>query len=91
MTPSACRVEWTATTKRDLARLPKKVAAAVVEFIYGALAEKPRQVGHELHLELAGKFAARRGGFRIIYLVDDDSRRVTITAVKHRGDAYRRH
>jgi mRNA interferase RelE/StbE len=88
--PSAHRVEWTATAKRDLSRLPEKVATAVVEFIYSALAENPRRIGHELHLELAGRHSARRGSFRVIYIVDDDDRRVTITDVKQRGDVYRR-
>ena len=88
--PSAYRVEWTATAKRDLARLREKVATAVVEVIYSALAETPRGVGHELHLELAGRNSARRGSFGLKYLVDDDKRRVTITDVEHRGDVYRR-
>jgi mRNA interferase RelE/StbE len=87
---STYRVEWTATAKRDLARIPEKVATAVVEFIYGALVENPRRVGHELHLELAGRHSARRGSFRVIYIVDDDQQRVVITDVKHRGDVYRR-
>lgn len=89
--PPAYRIEWTATAKRGLTQLPEKVATAVVEFVYGALAESPRRVGHELHLELAGRHAARRGTFRIIYLIDDDARRVTITDVNHRSDVYLRH
>jgi mRNA interferase RelE/StbE len=88
--PSAHRVDWTATAKRDLARLPEKVAIAVVEFIYSALAENPRRVGHEQRLELAGRHSTRRGGFRVIYIVDDDNNRVTISDVKLRGDVYRR-
>jgi mRNA-degrading endonuclease RelE of RelBE toxin-antitoxin system len=88
--PAAYRVEWTATAKRDLVRLPEKVATAVIEFIYGALAESPRRVGHELQLELAGHHSARRGSFRVIYRVDDDNERVVITDVKHRGEVYRR-
>jgi mRNA-degrading endonuclease RelE of RelBE toxin-antitoxin system len=89
--PPVYRIEWTATAKRGLTQLPEKVATAVVEFVYGALAESPRRVGHELHLELAGRHAARRGTFRIIYLIDDDARRVVITDVNHRRDVYRRH
>ncbi len=90
MTPPPYQIEWTATAKRGLTQLPEKVATAVVEFVYGALAESPRRVGHELHLELAGSHSARRGSFRIVYRVDDDARRVVIIDVNHRRDVYRR-
>ena len=85
----AYRVEWAPSGKRDLARLPEKVANAVVEFIYGGLAANPQRVGRELHLELTGYHAARRGDFRIIYRIDDQ-RRSVVTTIDHRADAYRR-
>lgn len=84
----ADRVAWTATAKRDLARLPEKVATAVVEFVYGSLLDNPSRVGSELHFDLAGLHAARRGDFRVIYRVDAED--ITILAVKHRADIYRR-
>ena len=77
---------WTPTGKRALVRLPEKAAAAVVEFVYGALAENPRRVGEPLRFELEGMHSARRGDFRIIYRISD---RVTIVAIEHRADAYR--
>ncbi len=86
----AYRVEWAPTGKRDLAKLPEKVATAVVEFIYGGLADNPRRVGRELHLELTGLHAARRGDFRVVYGIDDERRRVIITTIDHRADVYRR-
>lgn len=84
------RIAWAPSAKRDLARLPEKVATAVVDFAYGSLAESPRRVGHELHLDLAGQFAARRGAYRVIYRIDETARRVSIVAVGHRTDVYRR-
>ena len=80
-------VAWTATSKRALTRLPEKVATAVVEFIYGPLADNPQRVGKPLRFELEGLHSARRGDFRIIYLMTD---RVTILAIEHRADAYRK-
>ena len=78
---------WTATSKRALTRLPEKVATAVVEFIYGPLADNPQRVGKPLRFELEGLHSARRGDFRIIYRMAD---RVTILAIEHRADAYRK-
>ncbi|HVF04540.1 MAG TPA: type II toxin-antitoxin system RelE/ParE family toxin [Frankiaceae bacterium] len=83
------RVEWTPTAKRDVGRLPEKVATAVVEFVYGALRDNPQRVGRPLHLELVGFHAARRGDFRVIYAIDPDERRVVVKAISHRADAYR--
>ena len=80
-------VAWTATSKRALTRLPDKVATAVVEFIYGPLADNPQRVGKPLRFELEGLHSARRGDFRIIYRITD---RVTILAIEHRADAYRK-
>ena len=81
-------IAWTPTAKRALARLPEKVAAAAVEFIYGPLAENPHRVGKALRRELVGLHSARRGDFRIIYRISDV---VTIVAIDHRADIYRSH
>lgn len=80
-------VSWTAAAKQSLQRSPEKVATAVVEFVYGALLENPRRIGKPLRCELEGLLSARRGDFRIIYRIDDD---VTIVAIEHRADVYRR-
>ncbi len=88
--PDAYRVEWAPSANRDLAKLSEKVATAVGEFIYGGLADDPRRVGRALHLELTGLHAARRGDFRVVYRIDDERRQVTVTAIDHRADIYRR-
>lgn len=80
-------VTWTSTAKRSLQRLPEKVATAVVEFVYGALSENPLRVGKPLRFELEGLLSARRGDFRIVCRLDDG---VTIVAIEHRADVYRR-
>ena len=83
-------VSWSASAQRDLAKLHEKVATAVVEFIYGGLADNPRRVGHALGLSLAGLHSARRGDFRVIYRISEDQDLVTIVNIDHRADVYRR-
>lgn len=83
-------VAWSPTARRDVARLPEKVASAAIEFIYGAIAENPSRVGHPLRFELEGFHSARRGGYRVVYRVDDDARVVTVMMIGHRSKAYRR-
>ena len=87
---AAYNMVWSPSTKRDLARLPEKVATAIVEFAYGSLSSNPRRVGHALHLDPAGLHSARRGAFRVIYRVDDENHQVHLVTVDHRSDVYRR-
>ena len=89
MTSAPYEVTWTGTAKRALTRLPEKVATAVVEFCYGALAENPQRVGKALKLDLAGLHSARRGDFRVIYRINQADRRIDIVAIEHRSDVYR--
>jgi mRNA-degrading endonuclease RelE of RelBE toxin-antitoxin system len=89
VSPPSYRLVVTATAERSLARLPEAVAAAVVEFMVGALAESPRRVGHPLRQELIGLWAARRGPYRVIYEIDDDEQLVKVLRIDHRADVYR--
>jgi mRNA interferase RelE/StbE len=82
-------IAWAAAGRRALARMPEKVATAVVEFVYGSLAASPHRVGKPLKLGLEGLHSARRGDYRVIYRIDDQRRRVEVLAIQHRSDIYR--
>lgn len=69
--------------------LPEKVAPAVYQFIIGPLLDNPHRVGKPLNAPLAPAFSARRGDYRVLYLIDDDSKTAKITAIRHRSEAYR--
>jgi len=71
-------------------RLPEKVATAAYEFMTTTLLHNPYRLGKRLLLPpYEGTYSARRGSYRILYEVDDDTNTVTVTAVEHRGNAYR--
>ena len=82
-------VEWASPSRRSMGRVPDNVAAAVIEFVYGALADNPRRVGRALRVELEGLHSARRGDYRIVYLIEEDRRVIVIEAIGHRADVYR--
>lgn len=82
-------IAWAAPARRALARLPEKVATAVVEFAYGSLASSPHRVGRPLRLDLEGLHGARRGAYRIVYRIRAEQGRVGVLAVEHRADVYR--
>jgi mRNA interferase RelE/StbE len=67
-------------------RLPEPVAFAVIEFITGPLLVDPRRVGAPLRGELDGVFSARRGTYRVLYRIDEDSRELIVLRVAHRRD-----
>lgn len=69
--------------------LPESVAAAVIEFSTGALIEKPQRVGKQLHADLTGIHAARRGTYHVLYRINDQQHEVIILRIEHRRDAYR--
>jgi mRNA interferase RelE/StbE len=75
---------------RALQVMPEKVAAACWAFIHGPLASDPKRVGKPLLEPLAPQYSARRGEYRVLYLIDDERIIVTLTSVTHRADAYRR-
>jgi mRNA interferase RelE/StbE len=69
--------------------LPVAVAAAVTEFLTGALLDNPHRVGKPLARELAGYHSARRGAYRVIYRIDEAARTVHVLRIDHRADVYR--
>ena len=60
----------------------------VVERIQ-ALATDPRAHGSEKLAGYTDRYRMRQGQYRIIYLIDDERREVTIFKVGHRKDVYR--
>ena len=89
MTDEGWNLRIAASAERQLARLPERIAAAVVEFLLGPLCENPHQVGHQLQRELAGLWSARRGAYRVIYEITDEDRTVSVLRIEHRSDVYR--
>lgn len=89
MTDEAWTLRVAASAERQFARLPDRMAAAVVEFLVGPLCGNPHRVGHPLQRELAGIWSARRGAYRVIYEIDDDEQLIDVLRIEHRSDVYR--
>ena len=90
MTDQPYRLRISGPAARSLAEvLPAKVAAAAYVFITGPLLRNPYRVGKPLNPPLDPTWSARRGEYRVLYLIDEVARMVEVTAVRHRSDAYR--
>lgn len=83
------KLNVTASAQRELSRLPEGRAAAIVEFMLGALLDNPQQVGGALRRELAGFHSARRGAYRITYKILDEQGVVVVHHIDHRSTVYR--
>lgn len=82
MSPAAAR-------HMESAKTPRHIVDAVIDLMDGPLVYEPRRVGKPLREPLEGLWSARRGDFRVLYVIDDERSKVTIVAVKHRADSYR--
>ncbi len=68
---------------------PEGIAAAVIQFLTGALVENPHRVGKALRGDLAGIHSARRGTYRVLARINEAQREVVVLRIEHRRDAYR--
>jgi mRNA-degrading endonuclease RelE of RelBE toxin-antitoxin system len=84
------RVEVSSAAQRGLRTLPAKVAAAIVEFITGPLADNPQRLSKPLRNELESFRSARRGDYRAVFRIDEARHTVVIAAINHRAHIYRR-
>ncbi|MHB8190452.1 MAG: type II toxin-antitoxin system RelE family toxin [Ferrimicrobium sp.] len=63
------------------------MGAAIFVFLTEVLVREPRRVGRPLRPPLDPAWSARRGSYRVLYLIDEDRGVVTVTAIRHRSDA----
>ncbi len=76
---------------RTLDQVPPRVVPAILEFLYGPLAENPHRVGKPLRDDFTGTHSARRGPYRVLYEISDSQRSITVPRVAYRAHAYRAH
>lgn len=85
------QVRFQPAARRAIAqRLPEAAAAAVLEFCEAALSVNPRRIGKPVFGPLAGCHGARRGTYRIVYRIDEDTHSVHVLDVDHRSEIYHR-
>jgi mRNA interferase RelE/StbE len=86
------QIRFQPAARRAIAeRLPETVAAAVLEFCEAALALNPHRIGKPLFGPLAGCHGARRGTYRIVYRIEENTRTVHVLDIDHRAQIYRPH
>jgi mRNA interferase RelE/StbE len=88
--PQRYEIRFQTAARRAIAeRLPEAVAVAALEFCANALAVNPHRVGKPLFGPLTGCYGARRGTYRTVYQIDENSRVVYVLDIDHRLEVYR--
>ena len=82
------RIEFTPATARAFKKLPQSVQSRMAPKV-DALASIPRPHGVEKLAGHENRYRIRVGEYRIIYIIDDGPRLLTIAAIGHRREVYR--
>lgn len=82
-------VRLTPSAVRDLDRLSVRVVPAIIEFLYGPVADNPHRLGKPLRGEFEGSYGARRGTYRVVFDIDKAERVVRVHRISARATAYR--
>ena len=80
-------VVYRQSAERELRRIPREDILRIARRIE-ALGENPRPPG-VMRLSGADGYRIRQGDWRVVYLVDDDAKRVDIVKIGHRREVYR--
>jgi mRNA interferase RelE/StbE len=75
------------TARKELEALPDNVLARVVRKLE-ALAETPRPAGCKKLKGYKDQWRVRIGDWRVVYIIDDAARVVSVTRIAHRREVY---
>jgi mRNA interferase RelE/StbE len=79
--------------EKDLEKVPKYVAEKFLKLLdeFEKNPIRPRSGFDVKHMEgyPANTYRLRIGKYRVLYAVDNEAKKVRITSVRHRGDAYK--
>ena len=82
-------VDIAPAAQRDVRRLPPEVVRKVDASMLD-LEQDPRPHGCTKLEDSEDEYRVRSGDYRILYVIDDKAKLVTIAHVRHRRDAYRK-
>ncbi len=80
-------VELKAPARKELEELPDSVLARIIRKVE-TLGDTPRPVGCKKLKGYKDHWRIRAGDRRIVYIINDDARLVSITRIAHRSEVY---
>lgn len=83
------RLYLKASAAKEIEKLGSNAERRRIVDKIGGLTENPWRQGAEKLPGCEDRYRVRQGDYRIVYLIDDETRTVTIYRVGHRKDVYR--
>jgi mRNA interferase RelE/StbE len=80
-------VEVKPPARKELEELPDNVLARVVHKLE-SLADNPRPAGCKKLKGYKDQWRVRVGDWRVVYVIDDTAKLVTVTRIAHRREVY---
>lgn len=81
------RVELKPSARKELTRLPAQLIARIVPRLE-SLASNPRPPGCKKLKGGDNEWRIRVGDYRVVYTIEDASRLVEVTRIRHRSEVY---
>jgi mRNA interferase RelE/StbE len=81
-------IDWRNSTRKDLRGLPPQVVPRIVAAVV-ELADEPFPPGSQKLTGSEHTYRIRIGGYRVVYEILADARRIVVNRVRHRKDVYR--
>lgn len=89
MTTSGWQVRYSdSVVKNDIPKLDHAIKLRIKSAIETKLMRDPMTFGKPLRYSLSNQRSLRVGDYRILYMLDHDSKTISITAIGHRRDIY---
>ncbi|HEV2381401.1 MAG TPA: type II toxin-antitoxin system RelE/ParE family toxin [Terriglobia bacterium] len=86
---SSYSVELKPPARKELEALPDSMLARVVKKIE-SLGDAPRPTGCKKLKGYKDQWRVRVGDWRVVYVIDDPAKRISVTRIAHRRDVYER-
>ena len=80
-------VELKPSARKELESLPNSILARIVRKLE-SLAHEPRPAGCKKLKGYKDQWRMRIGDWRVVYIIDDDARLVSVTRIAHRSKVY---
>ncbi len=85
----AYKAIWHEGSLEDLKKFDRTIAKKIVEKVKNYLILDPAKLGIPLKGNLKGLYRYRIGEYRVIYVIDEEEKKVIILKVDHRKKIYK--
>ena len=80
---------WHEDAIEDLKKLDKSVSRRIINKVKNYLIKNPKKLGKSLKGQFKGLLRYRVGDYRIIFVLDYETKKLIILAINHRKNIYR--